>query len=574
MRMRGLKFAVSAAVVFTVAGVSDAALASPGHATAGVIRPQQVSQSVDLKIVRQSALNSTKADVTGVLSPASLGRPVDLQYRASTGWRRVASGTDDGAGNVAMTLSIGSLPQWTARDYRLRAAAFGGLPAVTSPIVKFMPGPGTSAYPLGQHVLRIYLDGDIYPSIKGPEYAGTAFLDGVQHGIESFGIRGSSTARLAKKPYKIKFNTKFVPFQDWESNKRFNLLAMYVDNSLVRDRVGLALGRQMSKIVWSPRSQYVELFINDRYDGVYLFTDAPKLDKTRVDISKSKGAILETDSPDINPDTIEWRTNQNRFIAFSDPDTYKCLDDGSESVTPPSSCTSLDPEGVTPEKRAAVKEQVQRLEDVIFSAKDADYMTRLGRYADIGTLIDYYLIREFTKDQDSDFWKSNYLYLPNFTSCPVGQEDTAPDCGTDKAKFHFGPPWDFDRSAGANTDTEGRSVASSSGWYTRGSTHVGGLSNTTNWYRELFKSADFKAAVRARWDATKSIFADVANQIVPNAQDAMTVGGSSFDANGLADRRRWPGHRRYNFRSSSFTGEIRWTKNWYTARYKWIDANL
>ena len=70
--------------------------------------------------------------------------------------------------------------------------------------------------------------------------------------------------------------------------KSWTLLASYLDQSFVRDKVGLDLGRRMNNIAWTPDSRYVELFVNDQYRGAYLMTESVKIDGDRVNIRRDQ----------------------------------------------------------------------------------------------------------------------------------------------------------------------------------------------------------------------------------------------------------------------------------------------
>ena len=304
---------------------------------------------------------------------------------------------------------------------------------MTSPQIKFMPGPTQ----LGVNVLRVDVDKGVYPVTKGPVYTGVATLT-VNGGapaldhvpLESFGVRGTSTANYTKKPYKLKFLNKPGSGKTvfgMARAKSWTLLANYLDQSFVRDKVGLDLGRRMSNIAWTPDSRYVEMFVNDQYRGAYLMTESVKIDGDRVDVDPETGMIMEVDGFTVADSLLGFKSSISKLaFAFKDPDDRKTLTGGAE-----------DPEGVTTEKLAAVKTRIKDAKTVLYSA------ARTGpdgwaKYLDLASTIDYYFVKEFTKDADADFYRSQYFWWD-----PV----------TGDGKFHFGPAWDFDRSAGVQTDS-------------------------------------------------------------------------------------------------------------------------
>lgn len=494
------------------------------------------AQAATLRIIRNSA---TTAAVTGMFTPARPGRLVTLQYYTGSSWRTIGSSVaQDSEGKVVMSLSLSGLSRWSYRQYRLYSSSYHGASSIKTKTTRFMPGPTT----LGAHVMRITVKDNVYPSTKGPEYAATVSVDGGDPlEIEEFGVRGSSSANDPKKPYKIKFKKKSTSIYGWAPAKRINLLAMYIDWALLRDKVALDLGRSMENLAFTSRTQYTELFVNDLYVGVYLVTEASKIADNRVEIDEETGMIMEADGSSLDTPG-EFTSSKGHHIKFEDPDEL-----------------SSDPEDVTPAKRTAAKARVNALEKALYSTKDAGYLDRVRAHLDLDSTIDYYLVKEFTKDLDSDFWRSCTFYTN--------------DIFDPASKFYFGPLWDFDRSAGA--DTRRSYLRATSGWYVRGisegsPTHI---YHKTQWFAQLGKSSDFMDLVRARWAVVKDRFA-AAEQNAQDSGDLLDPNKAGFHASSASDRSRWTASRNYTKRTSTYNSEVDWVARWYRERYQWMDANM
>lgn len=541
--------------------------------------------TAELSIVRAGA----SASVTGVITPACEGRPVVLQYKSGKSWKGIGAAiNEDAAGTIATTFSLSGLKQWSARSYRLVAKATGPCAAATSPTIRFMPGPKV----LGKNVTWIRTPGNVTPSKKGDKYdlaSGSAALctDGTCSAalpLELLGVRGDSTATMAKKPYKIKFVDVVDPGPfGLPKGKRFNLLASFLDYTLLRDKMGLDLGKKLAArkdgFKWSPSTAFTELFINDLYLGSYLFTEHVKIEPTtkkqksavRVDVDKVFGMIAEVDgnslhSPDIGfkPKSGSGYNGQVPVIVFKDPDERKTMDDG-----------SVDLEGFTEAKRTALKARLTAMEQVMYSNAKKGVGKSFTRqqiepFIDIASAVDYYLIKEFTKDTDSDFYKSQ-LFFWN----PKGVVDDEGDpvllngdiqYADTNVPFFFGPAWDFDRSAGLKPN----SYLTSSGWYMRGtgaykSNHV---KHRTHWFVQLVKQAWFRQAIADRWAQVKGDFQSIGVTDVQAAFSTLTM------TQAQNDRSRWPNKKLFKARSSSIQGEINWLAKWYRARYNWMDAHI
>ena len=158
-----------------------------------------------------------------------------LQNLSGSSWKQVGSKMTSNAGNVTMTATLSQLgitSQYAERQYRLVGDATGAYLQVTSPTIKFMAGPTE----LGTNVMRIRTTGNVNPSKKGVEIPGTVVMEtnGTARSpetLEYIDLRGSSTAGYDKKPYKLKFAGNVTPFPGLTEGSRFNLVAMFLDNS-------------------------------------------------------------------------------------------------------------------------------------------------------------------------------------------------------------------------------------------------------------------------------------------------------------------------------------------------------
>jgi hypothetical protein len=500
---------------------------------------------VTLSIQRDCTGNdcsATTATASGGIDPAQEGRSFELQYASGSSWIGVGDPDTTGAdGKVEIQFSLTGVPQWSSRQYRLHSAAGSFGPAVSSNVIRFMPGPTQ----LGKNVLRIDVEDGVFPATKGPEYPARATLstDGEvfleDEKIEEFGVRGFSTAGYPKKPFKLKFedSPKETGVFGMEADKSWTLLAMWLDRSFVRDKVGLELGRAMNN-GWTPDSRYVELFVNDRYEGAYLMTESVKIDGDRVDLDKEQGMIVETDGKTVVDSRLGFKSSKGIVWAAKDPDKYE----------------PGDPEQVNSTKLSRIKGRINNFESKLYSSSTREEYTK---FLDVDKALDFYFIREFTKERDGDMYRSNYVSWD-----PSGNESLS------DGKLHFGPAWDFDRSAGISGEGDAvhRYVDDPEGFYLRGTgTHSEHPTYRTHWFVQLFKSASFRSASAAQWDAKRSVF-ESASQIARDADAALGPGAEN-------DQGRWPQTRRYEDHGSH-QDEVDYVAEWYDARFEWLDDNL
>ncbi|MCL1854925.1 MAG: CotH kinase family protein, partial [Clostridia bacterium] len=111
--------------------------------------------------------------------------------------------------------------------------------------------------------------------------------DGALHndvGISEMRGRGNSTynVRFRKRAYHFHLEKK-TDLCGMGKAKTYNLLADYIDISLLRNRFSMALAKQVG-IPYALDSQSVNLYLNNCYNGVYLLAEQVGVNPNRVDI--------------------------------------------------------------------------------------------------------------------------------------------------------------------------------------------------------------------------------------------------------------------------------------------------
>lgn len=110
--------------------------------------------------------------------------------------------------------------------------------------------------------------------------------------------RGNSTFYVAEKynapfPYRIKLEEK-EDLLELGSAKTFILLPNFIDTSGVRQFYHLNLANYVLN-KWSPKAKYIELYINDKYSGLYLLSEAIGKSESRISYKNDLGFIAEMD---------------------------------------------------------------------------------------------------------------------------------------------------------------------------------------------------------------------------------------------------------------------------------------
>jgi len=490
----------------------------------------------------------------GYVRPIRDDRLVVLQVLSGGSWKNVTRGRTNAAGNFNMKFSIAGWSQWTARRFRVIAARYALSTAAVSARISFMPGPTR----IGQNVLRVDVDGGASPSTKGVDYRGFATLtqnDEIKINrarLDKFGVRGSTTSRYPKKPYNLRFDeppTKRV--FGMQPDRRWTLLAMWADQSFVRDKTALDLGRRLTAfehgsagrgMTWNPDSRYVEMFVNSEYKGAYLLTEKVNIDGDRVNVDKETGMIMETDMDEIEDPRKGFRASRSGTIfAFKDPDGYGGA------------------QGITSTKLSRIKSKVAAVESYLYTSNRTSYRTHIDRES----AADFHLAQEFIKDTDADFWRSKaFSWDMDNGSCPE----------LCNGRIHFGPLWDFDKSIG-NVDATNPATAyirSYRGWHANGTgiPKAHHVTYRTHWFVQLWKVPSFRGYLTYRWKQARPIFNQTWKEEVYRNKARIGVGAYN-------DRRRWAGSAKlYAAKGSGYDGEVRYVASWLKNRYSWMNNQL
>jgi hypothetical protein len=500
-----------------------------------------VDDSVTLSVVR------TGHDDGLAIGEAKLlreGRNFELQILDGKAWKKLGSDTEDKHGRTRIDFEMSK----GAHFYRLVGDVIKGTQGATSPPMPFTKGPAK----LGKNVTYVTVDQNKEPAIKGFDYKANAVLVADDEAskpfrVEEFEVRGNSTADKLKKPFKLKFKKSRRPF-GLPDDKTWILLANFNDRTLIRTQLGYSIGAGLGGLKWTPRGKFTELYVNGDYQGSYQISESIKIDKNRIDIPKKKGVVIEID-PHFKEDHVPGFVGGHRIpYAFKDPDERKSGKD--------------EEEGVTDAKVDAMTKRILDFEKVLYGPDFKDPQEGWTKYLDLDSAVDYYLVKEFTKENDGDFYRSNFFYTADYSD--------------PSAKFFMGPVWDFDRSAGAKPDVSdsGTTIASPSGWWLRGHGSPNHKTDKTHWYVQLTKDPVFLETLMKRWAEKRAFFKDIADHGVDRmAEGVRTAADNDRAMTARLDDSIIEG-KRLNARATTFAGEVDFLKHWYQQRFAWMDAKL
>ena len=271
------------------------------------------------------------------------------------------------------------------------------------------------------------------------------------------------------------------------------------------------MGR-ISNLDWTPRSHFVELFINNIYYGTYQICDKINISDSRVNISDN-GYLLEVDNPTkIGNDDITFRTERLLFC-IKDPDIEK-----------------------DSERYQEISNHIKNIETVLFGDNFLDKDNGYAKYIDKTSFVDWYLINEITKNNDT-FYSSSFMNI-------------SPD-----GKLKMGPLWDYDISLG-NIN------------YNNNQSYEGFYAKNTIWIARMFEDPEFVSLVKDRFNYFKSKKNDIFININENADYLKYSVVENNNKWQTLYKYTWPNYAIWG----SYNNEVQYLKNWIEKRFNWLES--
>lgn len=285
--------------------------------------------------------------------------------------------------------------------------------------------------------------------------------------LSDFKGRGNSTWQMPKKPYAIKLSSK-AEVMGMPKHKRWVLLANWVDRTLLRNDIAFEIAKKCPALPWTPRGEFVELYLNGKHRGNYYLCEHIKIDKNRVNIDEideetpetdmSGGYLLEFDTYSDAEINYFYTKHKNLPVTIKEPD---------EEVI-----TSWEHPAYT-----YIQNFVNSVEDAL---EKGDY-SEIESLIDVESYAEWWLLYNLVGNLEPNHPKSCYMYKKR------------------NGKLYAGPAWDFDCA----TFIPGRK---------------GALIAQSLWYGYLFKHDAFKSLVKERWTVLKPEFEKVFTYIDEKAE--------------------------------------------------------
>ena len=252
-----------------------------------------------------------------------------------------------------------------------------------------------------------------------------------------------------KKPYAIKLvnKPKNKTILGMPGHKRWVLLANPLD--YLPNPLGFEITHRATNN-WAPRSRYVELFINGKHQGLYLFCEQIKIDKNRINIKELKKTDIEGEAV-----TGGYLISYDDAEEDDDPRFY------SQYYKMPIMIKNPDSDDIVPEQLAYIQRYINQMEESLFD--DDKFASReYANYMDVDSWIDYYFIEEL--------WGAYELHRPRSVWMYKDR----------KGKMIAGPGWDFEENYYSTQKL---------------------ICNNVFYYKRLFQDPQFVSRIKEKWES-------------------------------------------------------------------------
>lgn len=342
----------------------------------------------------------------------------------------------------------------------------------------------------------------------------------------------------SKKSYNIKFKEKVSLF-GMEEGKKWSLLADPFDKSLLRPILAMEYAQALG-IPFTSQVRLCRVWLNGKYRGVYTAIEPVDVKTNRVEIDLDAGDFLfERNYNDLREEegVTYFKTNYGLRFELNEPEVP------------------------TQEQLDAVKTTLNAIEAAIRTLDHTQY----GRYINIDSFVNFYILHEVCKDVDFGHFSTRYYVKGGV--------------------LFAGPPWDFDLSMGNVSETYGEKVYKryhNQGEYGNGSgDSTQNLWNTDkDFYRWLCQDPWFMEQVKLRWQEVRLMTENLATEnalgisridfYLEKAGDILesnySEAGWSVSSQGV--------NLAYDTPAKTYLGNVDILRQWLQKRIAWLDGAL
>ena len=325
--------------------------------------------------------------------------------------------------------------------------------------------------------------------------------------------RGNSSFKMPKYGMKLEFTDK-VSLLGMPKNRDWALVANFGDKTHLRNYMMTRLSEWLGA-KYTPRMQFVEVYLNRNYMGLYLLSETIKVGKNRVNIDENDTTFLleKEDSKKFDPPYV-LTDNQYYYHIKS-------------------------PKNPSPETEKLLKSHLNAFENFM----EDYYLHRaneIKNWLDVDDFLLFYWVQEYSKNEDGNYARSVFM------TWKKGEP------------IHFGPLWDFDLAFGNASREQNQNPED---WYIR--------KYRLNYY--IMQNSVVKEAALDYWNNHRKTFKALI--------DSIPVYRAIIEKAIDNEYRRWPvigNTENWALKDpyDSYDEAVEVMTEWMKKRYQWIDNEI
>ncbi|NLA52910.1 MAG: hypothetical protein GX858_00930 [Clostridiales bacterium] len=214
--------------------------------------------------------------------------------------------------------------------------------------------------------------------------------------------RGNYSRRYHKKSFSVSLvmpdgvSDNLQSLAGLASHNEWVLDGLWIDRTQLRNYLAYNVAGEV--MGYAPNVRFVEMILNDEYQGVYLLVEPVTRGKGRLDLRKTEAG------KDITSFIVRWdRANKgdqklNNFTFYTYRSDLSALD-----VRYPGK------QNFTPGRMNYIEQSVSKIEKTLYSADLSDPRDGYRKYLDLDSFAHYFILNEFFRNTDAGRY-STFLY--------------------------------------------------------------------------------------------------------------------------------------------------------------------
>ena len=325
--------------------------------------------------------------------------------------------------------------------------------------------------------------------------------------------RGNSSFKMPKYGMKLEFTDKVSLF-GMPQNRDWALIANFGDKTHLRNYMMTRLSNWLGA-KYTPRMQFVEVYLNRNYMGLYLLSETIKVGKNRVNIDENDTTFLieKEDSKKFDPPYV--LTDNMYYYHIKSP------------------------------KNPSTKTEDLLLDhlnafEVFLSEYYYHKSSEILNWLDVDDYLLFYWVQEYSKNEDGNYARSVFM------TWKKGEP------------IHFGPLWDFDLAFGNASREQNKNPED---WYIR--------KHRLNYY--IMQNTMVEDAALDYWNNHRETFRELI--------DSIPVYRAIIEKAIDNEYRRWPvigNTENWALKDpyDSYDEAVETMTEWMKKRFEWIDENI